>query len=252
MPLTAIQGSWLLPLQAGGHGGAGGEEAVVGCVFMAPGFERSAHREALPGLRLAGHLNRSLAVAGSSKLQLAVTASHPVSPVPIDSVTPRVTRLGLPELLSSLASKQKKGGLQPGTVCVKQVICDKRALSAVVLAQVDTDDATGKPVAKIAAVAVCASASQARAVQEALRNLPTASSDSAGGVPGPAPHGLFGPNLFPDAAAQGSPLRGLEGPMNVSGQGDFDNMSDFGDDVTKGAKSQQLVRVLVHANPSEV
>jgi hypothetical protein len=172
--------------------------------------------------------------------------------VTIDSVTPRVTRLGLPELLSSLTSKQKKGALHPGTVCVKQVTCDKRALSVVVLAQVALDDATGKPVAQIAAVAVCASASQARAVQEALRNIPTASPNSGAGATGAALHGLFGPNLFPDAAAQVSPLRGLEGPTNVSGQGDFDNMSDFGDDVTKGAKSQELVRVLVHANPSQV
>jgi hypothetical protein len=38
----------------------------------------------------------------------------------------------------------------------------------------------------------------------------------------------------------------VEGPLDESGNGEFDNMSDFGDDVTKGAKSSEMFRVYVH------
>ena len=64
-------------------------------------------------------------------------------------------------------------------------------------------------------------------------------------------NGLCGPNLFPEATYVSPNRAGVEGPLDESGQGEFDNMSDLGDDVTKGAKSSEMIRVYVHANPSE-
>jgi len=48
-----------------------------------------------------------------------------------------------------------------------------------------------------------------------------------------------GPNLFPDNPISGtsSPMRGVEGPLDVSGGGGFYDMSDYGDGVTKGVKA---------------
>jgi hypothetical protein len=61
-----------------------------------------------------------------------------------------------------------------------------------------------------------------------------------------AANGLLGPNLFPEATYVSPNRGGVEGPLDESGNGEFDNMSDFGDDVTKGAKSSEMFRVYVH------